>query len=117
MSLRKIVVALLLAFVGLMFVVNITPEIEGNVSSANITSSFVSSMVDMAKWLIPIGGIIGLFYGIFRLFEGGRGYAQVGVACLPIMRVYVLFSWLVIVPVRAISKIAVWTARRLRKVP
>lgn len=73
MSLRKLVVSLLLAFVGLMFIINVTPEIESQISSANITNGFVSSMVDMGEWLLPIGGIIGVFYGIFRLFESRRG--------------------------------------------
>ena len=70
MSLNKIVTAMLLAFVGMMFVINIAPEIETQVSSANITNTFVSAMVDMGAWLLPIGGIIGVFYGIFRLFKG-----------------------------------------------
>lgn len=72
MSLKRIVVAILLAFVGIMFVINVTPEIESSVTSANITNSFTSNMVDMAKWLIPIGAIVGIFYGVFRLFRESR---------------------------------------------
>lgn len=71
MSLKKVVVAILLAFVGMMFLINVTPQIESSVSSANITNTFTSSMVNMAAWLLPVGGIVGVFYGIFRLFSGG----------------------------------------------
>lgn len=71
MSLKKVVTAILLAFIGVIFIIQMTPQIESNVSSANITNSFTSAIVDMAAWLLPVGGLIGVFYGVFRLFGGG----------------------------------------------
>lgn len=73
MSLKRVVVAILLAFVGFMFIVGVTPQIE-SVSTANITNPITSMLANMAIWLLPVGGIIGVFYGIFRLFgKGGKG--------------------------------------------
>lgn len=77
MSLKKIVVALLLGYVGFMFIIKFTPTIEQDVSSANITNTLTSGMVDMGAWLLPVGAIVGIFYGIFKLFGGG-GSATAG---------------------------------------
>lgn len=68
-SLSKIVVSMLLGFVGLMFLMYFIPELEDGISSANVTNSFVAALMDMGIWLLPIGGIIGIFYGVFRLFR------------------------------------------------
>lgn len=116
MSLRKLVVGILLGFVGLMFIIYVTPEIEAEVSSANISNSFVSAMVDMAEWLLPIGGIVGVFYGVFRLFEGQRGACAVGTAAMPVMPL----MWLglcVRAIVRNMNVAVCWIAKALRKVP
>lgn len=61
-----------------MFLIYITPEIQSAVSVATdnetgtITNTFVVAMLNMGAWLLPVGGIIGIFYGIFRLFTSGR---------------------------------------------
>lgn len=73
MSLQKVIVAILVAFIGVIFIVNITPTMETTITTANITNTFTSSMIDMFKWLIPVGGLVGIAYGIFRLFGGGGG--------------------------------------------
>lgn len=73
MSLGKLATGVMVAFVGMLFIVNVTPTIESSVVSANVTNAFVSSMIDMAAWLLPIGGIMGIFYGIFHMFTGSNG--------------------------------------------
>ena len=73
MNLNKVIVSLLMAFVGVMFVINITPEIETAISGASITNAFTSALVDMAEWVIPVGAIVAIFYGVFKLFGGRRG--------------------------------------------
>lgn len=67
MSLKRIVVAMLLAFIGFMFMINFIPMIE-NVSTANITNPLTKTIADMGIWILPVGGIIGIFYGVFKLF-------------------------------------------------
>ena len=67
---RRVLVMLLLAFVGLMFVINITPEIETAVASENITNAFTTALVDMSAWVLPVGAMVALFYGIFKLLKG-----------------------------------------------
>lgn len=69
-SLKRIVVAILLAFIGFIFVINFVPMIE-DVSTANITNPLTRTIADMGIWVLPVGGIIGVFYGVFRLFGGG----------------------------------------------
>lgn len=70
MALKKVVVSLLLAFVGIIFVLQITPQIENGIVTTNITNTFTIAMLNMAKWLLPVGAIIGIFYGVFRMFGG-----------------------------------------------
>lgn len=70
MSLKKLVTSILLAFVGVMFIVNVTPMIESQVNSANITNALTKALIDMAAWVLPVGGIIATFYGVFKLFQG-----------------------------------------------
>jgi hypothetical protein len=71
MSFKKLVVGILLAFVGVMFIVYVTPEIESGIDTANITNGLVVALLNMAAWIIPVGGIVGCFYGVFKLFGGG----------------------------------------------
>jgi hypothetical protein len=71
MSFKKLVVGILLAFVGVMFIVYVTPQIEEGIDTANITNGLVVALLNMASWLIPVGGIVACFYGVFKLFSGG----------------------------------------------
>lgn len=69
-SLKRVVVAILLAFVGFIFIIKFVPTIE-SVSTANITNDFTKTIADIGIWLLPVGGLIGVFYGVFKLFGGG----------------------------------------------
>jgi len=73
MNIGRIVSVVMLAFVGLMLIIYITPEIEGAITGATgITNTFVIAMLGIAEWLIPIAAIMALFFGLFKLFKGGR---------------------------------------------
>lgn len=70
MSLKKLISTLLLAYIGLIFIIEIAPEISTAVASSNSTG-FTLVMMNLAAWLLPVGGLIGIFYGVFKLFGGG----------------------------------------------
>ena len=72
MSLKKIVTSMLLAFVGLLFVMEIGPIIETGITGYAGTNTFVIAILGMAEWLIPVGALVGIFYGVFRLMGGKR---------------------------------------------
>lgn len=72
MSLKKIVTSLLLAFVGIMFVMEIGPIIETGIGGYAGSNTFVIAILDIAEWLVPVGALVGIFYGVFRLMGGKR---------------------------------------------
>lgn len=71
-SLSKLVTTLLLAFVGLMFVIEVGPQIETAVLGYTGTNAFVEAILGMASWILPVGALVGIFYGIFRMMGGGK---------------------------------------------
>lgn len=70
-SVGTLIQTIILAFVAFIFIISFTPTIEGT-STANISNSFTKSMAEMAKWVIPVGAIVGVLYGVFRLFQSSR---------------------------------------------
>lgn len=62
--------AVVVLFVGMLFIVNLTPEIETQITSANITNTMTKSLVDMSEWAIPVGGIGALIFGAILLLRG-----------------------------------------------
>lgn len=56
-------------FVIIMFLVGFIPTMESNVSSANITNTTVSSMVDMAVWVIPLAAVVGVILAGIGLMQ------------------------------------------------
>jgi len=72
-NVSRIITVVMLAFVGLMLIIYITPEIETAITAAStdITNTFVIAMLGIAEWLIPIAAIMALFFGLFKLFKGG----------------------------------------------
>jgi len=67
--LKGIITGIILIFVGIMFVVGITPDFEASVDSANITNSTTSTLIDMSEWIIPVLAIVGLMLGGFALLK------------------------------------------------
>lgn len=58
--LNKLITGVIVAFIGLMFLFAFIPQLEDTASTANISNTFVSSMGDMAIWLIPVLAIVSL---------------------------------------------------------
>jgi len=67
--LRGVVTGIVLIFVAIMFIVGITPEFESSVSSANITNSTTSTLIDMSEWIIPVLATVGVILGSFAIFK------------------------------------------------
>lgn len=61
----------ILAYIVMLFIVNFTPQMEADVSSANISNPFTASMVDMSVWLVPVILIALVFIGLSRRIKGG----------------------------------------------
>lgn len=73
---KSVMIGIIVLFVALMFIVNMTPTLETDVSSANITNTMTSSMIDMSVWIVPVLAIVGCFmgaFGLFRLSKTGNG--------------------------------------------
>ncbi len=53
----------------LVFIINIVPMIEALVVPETITNEFVATMLEMAIWVVPVGGVVALFVWIFKRFK------------------------------------------------
>lgn len=74
-SITAVLGAVLVLFIGILFVVNLTPEIETQITSANITNTMTKSLVDMSEWVLPVGAIGALIFGAVMLLKGGKSKA------------------------------------------
>lgn len=70
---KGVLVGIIVIYVGIMFVVTMTPTMESDITSVNITAPMTSSLIDMAGWVIPVLAIVGLFMAAFAMFKLGRG--------------------------------------------
>lgn len=70
---KGVLVGIIVIYVGIMFVVTMTPTLESDISSANITAPMTSSLVDMAEWVVPVLAIVGLFIAAFAMFKLSTG--------------------------------------------
>ena len=75
---KNVMVGIILLYVAIMFIVTMTPTLETDISSANITNPMTSTMVDMSEWIVPVLAIVGVFIGAFALFRLGRGKSENG---------------------------------------
>lgn len=71
-AIKGLIEGLILAFIGLMFLFQFIPQLEGEASTDNISNSFVASMGDMAVWVIPVLAIVGVLYLGFNFIRSGR---------------------------------------------
>lgn len=69
---KGVLVGIIVLYVGIMFIVTMTPTLESDISSANITAPMTSSLVDMSEWVVPVLAIVGLFMAAFAMFKLGR---------------------------------------------
>jgi len=72
---QSVMVGIVVLYVAIMFIVSMTPQLETDISSANITNPMTSGMIDMSVWIIPVLAIVGCFMAAFALFRlrGGKG--------------------------------------------
>ena len=70
--LKGLMGGLIIVFIGIMFVIGITPTIESGVATANITNSLTSMLVDMSGWIIPVLAIVGLIMAAFLFIKSKR---------------------------------------------
>lgn len=68
----RILSVMVVAFVGLLIVMQITPEIESEIAGTTITNTITLSILDIAEWVIPIGAIVGVLFMVFRQFQSRR---------------------------------------------
>lgn len=71
---RGLFVGIIVVFIALMFIVEIVPQMEENISSANITNPMTSTLIDMSVWVVPVLAIVGIIIATFAFFKlRGRG--------------------------------------------
>jgi hypothetical protein len=63
---------MVVAFVGLLFVMQIAPEIETAIAATTITNTITLSILDIAEWVVPIGAIVGVLFMVFRQFQSRK---------------------------------------------
>jgi len=68
----KVMKVLILAFIGLMFVLTITPLIEAEITATTITNTTVLAILAIIEWVIPVAALVGIIYVAFKMFTGAR---------------------------------------------
>jgi hypothetical protein len=68
----RILSVMVVAFVGLLFIMQITPEIETEIAATTITNTITLSILDLAEWVVPIGAIVGVLLMVFRQFQSRK---------------------------------------------
>lgn len=69
--LRGVFIAVIIIFIALLFMVQMIPQYEANVSSSNISNSTTSLMVDLSVWVVPVIIVIGIILSAFALLRAG----------------------------------------------
>lgn len=72
-QLKAVFSGIIIIFIAIMFIVQITPTMESNISSANISNETTSMLVDMSEWVVPTLALVGIILGGFAFFKGRRG--------------------------------------------
>lgn len=71
---KGVFLGIIVIYIAIMFIVNMTPQMESDISSSNITNPMTASLVDMSEWIIPVLAIVGIIIAGFAFFRmrGGR---------------------------------------------
>lgn len=73
-QIKAVFVGIIVIMICLMFIVQVTPTLEENVTSANITNATTSMLVDMSVWVVPVLAIVGVIMAGFAMFKlRGKG--------------------------------------------
>lgn len=67
--LKGVLTGIIVIFIAILFIVQFTPTMESNISSANITNTTTSMLVDLSKWVVPTLAILGVILGGFSFFR------------------------------------------------
>lgn len=70
---KGVFLGIIVIYVALIFIVQMTPTLETDVSSANITNPMTSTLIDMSVWVVPVLAIVGIFIAGFAFFKLGKG--------------------------------------------
>lgn len=68
-QLKAVFSGIIIIFITIMFIVQVTPTYESEISSANITNTTTSMLVDMSEWVIPVLALVGVILGAFAFFR------------------------------------------------
>ena len=73
-QIKAVFVGIIVIFICLMFIVEVTPMIETGVTSANISNPTTSMLIDMLVWVVPVLAIVGVIMAGFAMFKlRGKG--------------------------------------------
>ena len=67
--LKTVFSGIIIIFIAIMFIVQMVPTMETEISSANITNPTTSMLVDMSEWVVPVLALIGVILGGFAFFK------------------------------------------------
>lgn len=68
-QLKVVFSGIIVIFIALMFIIQITPTMESSIDSANITNATTSMLVDMSEWVVPVLALVGVILGGFAFFK------------------------------------------------
>lgn len=68
-QLKAVFSGIIIIFIAIMFIVQVTPTMESSISSANITNATTSMLVDMSEWVVPVLALVGVILGAFAFFK------------------------------------------------
>lgn len=73
MKVDRIITGVILAFVVIMFLLQMVPELETEIGATTITNTFVLAMLDMMIWILPVAAIVAVIVLLFRLVKSRSG--------------------------------------------
>lgn len=116
---KGVFVGIIVIYIAIMFIVQMTPTMESDISSANITNPMTSSLVDMSEWIIPVLAIVGVIIAGFAAFKlrGGRGSAEVGLMAGPFLWIAGLILIGVLAYRTGLKPFSRWLSKALKKKP
>lgn len=71
-SIKALIGGILLLYVGAVFIIQFTPTIETDVTSANITQPITMRIVNILVWALPVGALVGVLFGAFKFLGGSK---------------------------------------------
>ena len=60
----------IMAFIAIMFVLGIGPELETAIGATTITNTFTLAILNLVEWALPIGLLVGAIVWSIKLIRG-----------------------------------------------